>query len=87
MVFANSVSSKATALKLKKGQTYFFCTCGLTSNEPFCDGAHVGTEYRSLRYTANKNGKAKLCTCKASSCLPFCDGSHGKVSKKGLNKQ
>jgi CDGSH-type Zn-finger protein len=64
---------------LEEGKTYFFCTCGKSEKQPFCDGAHKGTEFKSLSFTAEKTGKAWLCMCKQTGRSPFCDGTHSKL--------
>lgn len=87
MFFFNRDENKPVKVKLKKGETYFFCTCGLTGNEPFCDGIHAGTHYQSISLTPDRNKKVLLCTCKQSSCIPYCDGCHKNNSRRRLNKQ
>lgn len=63
-------------VELEEGQTYFFCTCGLSQNQPFCDGAHKGSGFKSHCFEAQTTGKVWLCGCKQSKNPPFCDGSH-----------
>ena len=63
-------------VELEAGQTYVYCTCGQSSNQPFCDGAHAGTEFRPKIFKAEKDGPAFLCACKSTGNAPFCDGSH-----------
>lgn len=57
-------------------QTYFWCSCGLTSKSPFCDGTHKGTGKRSVPFHPEKSGKVFLCQCKQTKTPPYCDGSH-----------
>jgi CDGSH-type Zn-finger protein len=65
------------AVDLEKGKTYYFCTCGRSQKQPFCDGAHKnGTGFKSLAFTAVQDGQASLCMCKNSKKIPFCDGTH-----------
>lgn len=64
---------------LIEGKTYYFCTCGRPENQPFCDGAHKGTEFSSHEFTAEKTGKAWLCMCKYTKNKPFCDSSHSRL--------
>lgn len=66
-------------IELEKDKTYFFCTCGLSSTQPFCDGSHKGTSFKSFAFTPDKDGKAWLCMCKHTAKQPFCDGTHNKV--------
>ncbi|MCB1122901.1 MAG: CDGSH iron-sulfur domain-containing protein, partial [Verrucomicrobiae bacterium] len=49
---------------LEEGKTYAFCTCGKSSNQPFCNGRHAGSEFRPKMFKAEKDGKAWLCRCK-----------------------
>ncbi len=66
---------------LKKGEKYYWCTCGKTADEPFCDGSHSGSEFLPLEFSVEKDRKAFLCTCKETKKPPFCDGSHeGDIS-------
>lgn len=74
MAFFSQTSSGPAKVKLQKGETYFYCTCGATTNEPFCNGAHAGTPHRSISITAERSKKVLLCTCKRSTKMPFCDG-------------
>ncbi len=76
----NIADNKPTAVNLTKGQTYYYCTCGNSANQPFCDGKHKGTEFTPKAFTAEKDGDAYLCQCKQSSNAPFCDGSHKTIS-------
>ncbi|MFL0247686.1 CDGSH iron-sulfur domain-containing protein [Candidatus Clostridium stratigraminis] len=63
-------------VELKKGETYFWCTCGKSSNQPFCNGAHIGTFFQPLEFIAQKDGTEYLCACKHTKTPPYCDGSH-----------
>ena len=67
------------AVDLEEGKDYYFCACGLSQKQPFCDGSHKGTEFKSQKFTAEKTGKAWLCQCKSSQRIPFCDGTHSKL--------
>jgi len=62
--------------KLIKGEEYHHCTCNLSVNMPFCDGAHVGTDFLPITFIAKKSGVAHLCQCQKSKDLPYCDNSH-----------
>ena len=61
---------------LEKGNTYYWCTCGLSTKEPFCSGAHKTTNLTPKSFVADKDGDAYLCGCKKTKNPPFCDGSH-----------
>ena len=72
-----TVAQKAPyGVDVEEGKTYFWCACGLSANQPFCDGSHKGTSLRSLPFTAEKSGTVWLCGCKMTQGVPFCDGSH-----------
>ena len=61
---------------VEEGENYFWCSCGKSSKQPFCDGSHKGTEFTPVKYTAEKSGKVFFCGCKVSNNSPLCDGSH-----------
>ncbi len=64
------------AVDVKKGETYYWCSCGRSAKQPFCDGSHKGTTFTPLAFTAEKDETAYLCACKHTKNPPFCDGSH-----------
>lgn len=67
-------------VELEAGKDYFWCSCGRSASQPFCDGSHRGTGLTPLKFTAEKSGAAALCQCKATGNAPFCDGSHVRLS-------
>ncbi|MFP5505323.1 MAG: CDGSH iron-sulfur domain-containing protein [Gammaproteobacteria bacterium] len=66
------------ALELEAG-TYYWCACGKSKNQPFCDGSHKDTEFTPLRFELAEKTKVWLCGCKHSGNKPFCDGAHKKL--------
>lgn len=66
------------AVKIEAGKNYFWCACGKSQKQPFCDGSHTGTGLSSLMYTATETKEVTFCGCKKSTNKPFCDGSHSK---------
>ncbi len=64
------------ATELEGGKTYYWCACGKSANQPFCDGAHKGSGLAPKPFVAEKSGTAYLCGCKATKNAPYCDGSH-----------
>ena len=64
------------------GKEHWFCKCGLSKNQPYCDGSHKGTKYRPLRYDVPQDLTVAFCGCKATRQPPFCDGSHLAVRAK-----
>ncbi len=68
---------KPCLVNLKEGRTYFWCSCGRSAKQPFCDGSHQGTAFQPLKFTAGPgNEEALLCGCKHTGTPPFCDGAH-----------
>jgi len=63
-------------VNVEEGKSYFWCTCGISNNQPFCDGSHKGTNFIPLKYTAEQSKKVFFCTCKLTNDPPMCDGSH-----------
>ncbi len=63
-------------VEVEAGKTYYWCACGRSNNQPFCDGSHKGTQFTPLPYTAADAGRAAFCGCKQSKGRPMCDGSH-----------
>lgn len=66
-------------VEVEAGKTYFWCACGRSANQPFCDGSHSGTGLAPVKHTAEKDGKAFFCGCKASGKGALCDGTHSKL--------
>ena len=67
-------------VELEKGKRYFWCACGRSKNQPYCDGAHKGTRFSPVQYTAQTDGEEVLfCGCKHTADQPFCDGSHNNL--------
>jgi CDGSH iron-sulfur domain-containing protein 3 len=63
-------------VEVEAGKTYFWCACGASKNQPFCDGSHKGSTFTPTKFTAEDSKTAYLCGCKHSQNAPFCDGSH-----------
>ena len=64
------------AVEVEAGKTYFWCACGRSATQPFCDGSHKGTGLAPVKHTAEKDGRLFFCGCKATARSPLCDGSH-----------
>ncbi len=67
------------AVDVQAGRKYFWCACGRSAKQPFCDGSHKGTEFTPLPYTAEKDTKLYFCGCKQTANAPLCDGSHNDL--------
>ncbi len=66
-------------VKLEKGKTYHFCTCGRSENQPFCDGSHAVTSFKPLAFSVEEDQERNLCRCKQTKNAPFCDGTHRQL--------
>lgn len=62
-------------IELKPG-TYWWCACGLSKNQPFCDGSHKTTRFTPVKLDLTEAKKVVLCGCKHTANKPFCDGTH-----------
>jgi CDGSH-type Zn-finger protein len=67
------------AVELEAGKTYAWCSCGHSSNQPWCDGKHAGSDFRPIVFKAEKDTTGWMCNCKHSSTPQFCDGSHKRL--------
>jgi CDGSH-type Zn-finger protein len=67
------------ALDAKAGDTYWWCACGRSKSQPFCDGSHAGTAFTPLEWTADRDRRVMLCACKRTAKKPLCDGTHAKL--------
>ncbi len=65
---------------VQAGQTYYWCSCGLSANQPFCDSSHNGTDFTPVVYKASENKLVGFCGCKHSKSGAICDGSHKSLS-------
>ncbi|MGB7182434.1 MAG: CDGSH iron-sulfur domain-containing protein [Burkholderiaceae bacterium] len=73
---ATRAADSPFAVDVEAGKTYFWCSCGKSAKQPFCDGTHKGSEFAPVKYTPDKDSKAFFCGCKATANQPLCDGSH-----------
>lgn len=64
------------AVEVESGKKYFWCACGQSAKQPFCDGSHKGSEFTPLKYEAMESKKIYFCGCKSTKAAPLCDGSH-----------
>ena len=67
-------------VKVEKDKIYFWCACGVSKKQPFCDGSHRKEgKFKSLKYHAAESKEVFFCGCKTTSLQPLCDGSHSKT--------
>jgi CDGSH iron-sulfur domain-containing protein 3 len=66
-------------VELVAGRPYFWCSCGRSARQPFCDGSHKGTGLEPVRFVAETSGVFNLCGCKSTDDKPFCDGTHNML--------
>jgi CDGSH-type Zn-finger protein len=70
--------TKPVRMELEPG-TYWWCSCGKSNNQPFCDGSHQGSEFSPVEVNITEKKKYGLCGCKQSANQPMCDGSHNNI--------
>jgi len=78
MLRGKKAGDSAIVVEVEKNKSYFWCSCGLSSKQPFCDGSHKNTEFSPVKFIADETKKMFFCTCKQTNNQPFCDGSHNK---------
>jgi CDGSH-type Zn-finger protein len=66
-------------IQVDSGKDYWWCACGRSKSQPFCDGSHKGSEFSPRKWTAAESKAAYFCGCKHSAHAPFCDGTHSKL--------
>ena len=66
-------------IEVEKGKNYFWCSCGKSANQPFCDGSHKDTGMMPIKFIAPASKKVFFCGCKKSAKSPLCDGTHSTL--------
>lgn len=70
------VDLKPMGVEMKKDELLMWCSCGLSGNQPSCDGSHAGTGFAPKVFKVEEKKRHALCCCKRTGNSPFCDGSH-----------
>lgn len=73
-------------VEVEAGQDYYWCSCGRSKSQPFCDGSHQGTDFTPVKFTATETKKVYFCGCKQSAAGALCDGSHKKLPEDAEGK-
>jgi len=69
---------------VEKGKTYWWCACGRSQSQPFCDGSHKGTDIEPVKYVADDDVMVAFCGCKHTCHQPYCDDSHASLEDEEL---
>jgi CDGSH-type Zn-finger protein len=67
------------AVSVEAGKSYWWCACGRSKTQPFCDGSHKGTGFAPVEFKAEQAGEVKFCACKQTGNRPRCDGTHKRL--------
>lgn len=77
-----STQNSPYRIEVEAGKSYFWCACGQSATQPFCDGSHKGSEFSPVKYVAEKDGMVAFCGCRESARMPMCDGTHRTLSEE-----
>ena len=78
MIKVKRAGDTPIGINVLEGKSYYWCTCGLSAKQPFCDGSHKDTGKTPVKFVATESKDVFLCNCKKTNDKPFCDGSHSK---------
>jgi len=74
------IADKLPAVMELEPGDYYYCACGESQGQPFCDGAHQRTDFSPVLFQIEEKKKTAICQCKRTATAPFCDGTHAKLS-------
>ena len=77
---AKVAGTEPCKMEIEQGKKYAYCTCGLSANQPFCDGQHKGSGFSPVVFEAEESKTVYFCQCKQNDGTPFCDGSHKSLN-------
>ncbi len=80
MTSATIAQRSPYAVEVSAGDVYFWCACGKSATQPFCDGSHKGGPFAPVKFVATESTTVYFCGCKHTSKAPLCDGSHQRLS-------
>ena len=75
----NIAQTAPIVVDVEAGKTYWWCACGRSKSQPFCDGSHKGSGFSPMEWKADIAEQKWFCCCKHSARKPFCDGTHKKL--------
>ena len=79
MATANIAQKAPYPVAVEAGKKYFWCACGKSASQPFCDGSHKDTTFTPVLYQADQARTLFFCGCKQTAGVPLCDGTHKKL--------
>ena len=79
MATPNIAQKMPYGVEVTEGESYWWCACGKSQAQPFCDGSHKGTEFTPVEYKATSSTTVYFCGCKHTATVPTCDGSHSAL--------
>jgi CDGSH-type Zn-finger protein len=75
----NIAQTSPYPIDVTAGRKYFWCACGKSDKQPFCDGSHQDTDFTPMSYTAEEDKTLYFCGCKQTGRAPLCDGTHNTL--------
>ena len=79
MAAAHIAQKAPFPVEVEAGKKYFWCACGKSASQPFCDGSHKDTAFTPVKYEADRARTLYFCGCKQTAGVPLCDGTHNKL--------